>query len=263
MTKSQRKTLCKTGSSLSNWRPYGKQTIHHLRSKNVTNVANRERRKSRRHSTPLLPTFISPKTPPAASPSVKTTAPPWVRRAFYTARWLFFIPMIPIFFVISLYTFLLARNSREAAKPAETPAVSADTGIDIDDDTGITPALRRRRDARNRTLTGQSDPNYPAPQPQQTQPSPEVKEKPPAFHSDRATQPSLVSRQRSLFENQKEEEPSKEPLNRRPSRGETSLVKQQIQAEVKPVPPPSPTKPGFARQNSLTGKRVLESPLCF
>ncbi|GIY01037.1 hypothetical protein CEXT_20191 [Caerostris extrusa] len=161
---------------------------------------------------------------------VKAPAPPWARR-----------------------------DSREGTKPAETPAVSTDAGIDIDDDTGITPALRRRRDARNRTLTGQSDPNYPSSL-QQTLPSPEVKEKPPPFHSDRATAPSLVSRQRSLFENQKEEEAPKEPLVRRPSRGETSLVKQQIQAEVKPVPPPSPTRPGFGRQNSLTGSVPTTPP---
>ncbi|GIY59371.1 hypothetical protein CDAR_33701 [Caerostris darwini] len=226
------------------------------RSKNIPSGVNRERRKSRRHSTPQLPTYLTSKTPPVTSPSVKAPAPPWARRALYTARWLI---LIPIYFVISLYTFLLARDSREGTKPAETPAVSTDAGIDIDDDTGITPALRRRRDARNRTLTGQSDPNYPSSL-QQTLPSPEVKEKPPPFHSDRATAPSLVSRQRSLFENQKEEEAPKEPLVRRPSRGETSLVKQQIQAEVKPVPPPSPTRPGFGRQNSLTGSVPTTPP---
>ncbi|CAL1268047.1 unnamed protein product [Larinioides sclopetarius] len=199
------------------------------RSKNIPSGVNKERRKSRRHSTPLLPTYVVPKTPPASSPSIKAPTPPWVRR-----------------------------DSREGTKQSETPAVSTDTGLDIDDDTGITPALRRRRDARNRTLTGQSDPNYPSLQ--QTLPSPEIKEKPPAFHSDRATAPSLVSRQRSLFENQKEEETPKEPLVRRPSRGETSLVKQQVAAEVKPVPPPSPTKPGFTRQNSLTGSVPTTPP---
>lgn len=71
-----------------------------------------------------------------------------------------------------------------------------------------------------------------------------------------------MSRQRSLFENQKEE-PPKDPLERRPSRGETTgfvkqqvqaeTFKQQAQAETKPQPPPSPTKPTFGRQNSITG----------
>ncbi|XP_035213596.1 FH1/FH2 domain-containing protein 3-like, partial [Stegodyphus dumicola] len=189
------------------------------RSKNVTpssRGSNRERRKSRRHSTPQLPTFTSPKSPPPASPTTKKPSLPWARR-----------------------------DSREAEKPSEPPAPVSDTGIDIDDDTGITPALRRRRDARNRTLTGQNDPNYPS-APPPTLPSPEVKEKP-AFHSDRATRPSLVSRQRSLFENQKEKE--EEPVAaRRQSRGETtSFIKQQVTPE-----PASPTKPTLARQNSLT-----------
>ncbi|XP_054714524.1 FH1/FH2 domain-containing protein 3-like [Uloborus diversus] len=70
--------------------------------------------------------------------------------------------------------------------------------------------------------------------------------------------PCVVSRQRSLFENQKEE-PPKEPLVRRPSTERTGLVKQQIQAaEVKPVPPPSPPKLSFGRQNSQTG--TIPSP---
>lgn len=211
--------------------------------------ARGERRKSRRYSSAQAPTSspkttVPPKTPPLPSPGInkETTAPPFVR-------------------------------SREAVKQRETATTQAapaakEPTVELDEDNDFTPTLReyrKRRDTRNRTLTGKDDPAAQAALTalQQPLPSPEVKEKP-AFHSDRATRTAIVTRQRSLFDKKPEEETPKEPSKIPTPQSRPEINKLSLGTDTKPSPttttptspltkqpePKQPSVPLYSRQSS-------------